>query len=200
MPRQSSTRAAAAVDRRIDDGLHTAVEDQHLAGMACTRPRGGRTGYRHLAPQLLRQQRRQPTRDADEHGEQSRRRQHHAKGAAKQIYRPRPADAGLDVRPSDIEQAAVLHSRRTGRFARTARQASIQVQLRRCGNLLAFERRADELDPPARAIELVAQQLIRRTGRETEPAVHAFADDCIGFRRGGLRHHSSVAALQLSTA
>jgi hypothetical protein len=40
----------------------------------------------------------------------------------------------------------------------------------------------DQIDAPARRIELIAQQHIGRTGRGAEAAVHAGAQDFFGFR------------------
>ena len=50
----------------------------------------------------------------------------------------------------------------------------------------ALQHLLDEVDAPARAVELVAQQLIGRAGRRAEAAVHAAAQDGVGllaFRR-----------------
>ena len=62
----------------------------------------------------------------------------------------------------------------------------------------------DQIDAPARAVQLVAQQDIGRAGRGAEAAVHAFAQDIVGLGdmrighlgqgEGGL-HRLSVPAL-----
>ena len=52
------------------------------------------------------------------------------------------------------------------------------------GNGDAFEHLLDEIDAPARAIEFIAQQLIRRTGGVAEAAVHAGTQICIGLPAG----------------
>ena len=44
-----------------------------------------------------------------------------------------------------------------------------------------FQHLLDQVDPPARAIELVAEQHIGRTGRGAEAAMHAGAQDLVGF-------------------
>ena len=64
--------------------------------------------------------------------------------------------------------------------ARQVRQRS------RCRRVLAVDRRAlqrllDEVDAPARAVQLVAQQLVGRAGRGAEAAVHALAQDGVGL-------------------
>ena len=62
-----------------------------------------------------------------------------------------------------------------------------QVRQRsRCSCVFAVAARAlehllDQVDAPARAVELVAQQLIGRAGRRAETAVHAGAQDRVGF-------------------
>ena len=55
------------------------------------------------------------------------------------------------------------------------------MQLRFFSRLAALEDFLDEVDAPARAVELVAEKLIRRTGREAETAMDATAQDFVGF-------------------
>ena len=55
------------------------------------------------------------------------------------------------------------------------------MQLRFSGDRLAFEHLLDEVDAAARTVELVAEQLIGRARREAEAAVHAVAQDALGF-------------------
>ena len=102
---------------------------------------------------------------------------------------------------ADVDEASVAHTRRTRRLAAAARQTAVEVQLRLRRHVAAFERLLDQVDPPARTVELVAEQLIRRTRRRAEAAVHACAQDRIGFaplgrfqqRRQQLRFHQSSA-------
>src|SRR5690606_12352836 len=66
--------------------------------------------------------------------------------------------------------------------ARETRQASIDVArdlLGRGPPLL--EHLLDQIDPPARTIELVAEQHVGRARRRAEAAVHALAQDLLGF-------------------
>jgi len=45
------------------------------------------------------------------------------------------------------------------------------------GGQRAFEHLLDEINAPARPIELVAEQLVGRTGRGAKAAMHAFPED-----------------------
>ena len=46
---------------------------------------------------------------------------------------------------------------------------------------MALEHLLDEVDAAARAVELVAEQLVGRAGGGAEAAVHALAQDRLGF-------------------
>ena len=87
--------------------------------------------------------------------------------------------------PADVDEPAVLHARRAGRLAGAAREAAIEVQLRLLRRLAAFEHLLDQIDAPARTVELVAQELIRRARREAEAAMHARAQDRVGLAAVG---------------
>src|SRR5262249_32321042 len=70
----------------------------------------------------------------------------------------------------------------TGCHAGKARQAAVDMLDhlgRRRGVLL--QHLLDQVDPPARAVELIAEQHIGRTGRGAEAAMHAGAQDLVGF-------------------
>jgi hypothetical protein len=90
-------------------------------------------------------------------------------------------DPLFDHLAADVDQAAVLHARRTGAFAVAAGEAAVQVQLGLAGRLDAFQHLLDQVDAAARAIELVAQQLVSRAGGGAEAAVHAGAQDGLGL-------------------
>lgn len=49
------------------------------------------------------------------------------------------------------------------------------------GYSLIFKHVLDQVDATARAVEFIAQRQIGRTGSRTEPAMHAFAQDCLGM-------------------
>ena len=104
--------------------------------------------------------------------------------AAHQCLAAPARQSRFDHLAADVEQAAVLDTRRTGRLARTAGQAAVKVQAGLLGDRLAFEYLLDQIDAPARAVELVAEQLVGRAGRRAEAAMHATAQDCLGLPAG----------------
>ena len=87
----------------------------------------------------------------------------------------------VDDLAADVDQVAVLHAARAGALAVAAGEAAVQVQLRAARRRLAFEHLLDQVDAPARAVELVAQQLVGRAGGGAEAAVHALAQDGLGL-------------------
>ena len=69
----------------------------------------------------------------------------------------------------DRPGACSARPRRAGRHARQARQAAVDVANRALGRrLAALEHLLDQVDAPARAVELVAEQDIGRAGGGTE--------------------------------
>lgn len=56
------------------------------------------------------------------------------------------------------------------------------MQPRAPGDWRALERALDQVDPPARGIEVVAEDLVGRAGRGAKPAMHALAQDLLGLR------------------
>ena len=93
----------------------------------------------------------------------------------------------LDISPTFVDDPPVAHTRGTMRFAREAGQAAIEVldHLRR-GLRRGLEHSLDQIDAPARAVELIAEQDVGRAGRRTKPAVHALADGAGGGGRRGI--------------
>ncbi len=87
----------------------------------------------------------------------------------------------VDDVPADVDEAPVSHARRTRGLAAAAGEAAIEMHPRRRGDLLALERLLDEVDAPARTVEIVAEQLVGRAGRRAEAAVDARAEDRIRF-------------------
>src|SRR6185437_3357071 len=116
----------------------------------------------------------------------------------------RASDAIIDELAADIDEAPVANARRTRRLATAAGEATIEVELRPGGHFGAFERLLDEVDAPARPVQLVAEQLVRRARRRAEAAVHARAEDrfrllAVGrVRDGGQqpRLHQSAAYMR----
>ncbi len=82
---------------------------------------------------------------------------------------------------SDVEQTPVAHARGTGGFAGSASQATVDVQLGLGGDRRAFQHLLHQVDTAARAVELVAEQLVGGAGGVAEAAVHAFSQDRVGF-------------------
>jgi hypothetical protein len=88
-----------------------------------------------------------------------------------------PLDALVDDPAADVQQLPVLHAARAGGLAVAAGQAAVQVLLRPARHGCAFEHLLDQVDAAARAVELVAQQLVGRAGGGAEAAMHALAQD-----------------------
>jgi hypothetical protein len=58
------------------------------------------------------------------------------------------------------------------------------VQLCRFADRLPFEHLFDQIDAPARPVELIAEQLESRAGRGAETAVHTAAQNRVGLAPG----------------
>src|SRR5918993_993111 len=103
--------------------------------------------------------------------------------------RPRrsPHVGRLDVASRMIDEVHVVDARRAGRHAREAGQAAVDMlhDLRSRG-LSALQHVLDEVDAPARAVELVAEQQIGRAGRGTESAVDTGPENLLRTRHGGV--------------
>ena len=82
---------------------------------------------------------------------------------------------------TNVDQMTVLHTARAGRFAVAAGEATVQMFLRGTRGLLAFEYLLDEINPPARAIKFIAQDLIGGTGGRAKAAMHALAQNGLGL-------------------
>src|SRR5207247_829526 len=92
-----------------------------------------------------------------------------------------PASASIFRACRGAGQAPVLNSRRAGRLASAAGEAAVEVQPRPVGDLLPLEHLLHEIDAASRAVVLVAEEQIGRTGRGAEAAVHALAEDRVGL-------------------
>lgn len=93
----------------------------------------------------------------------------------------RTRDFFLGDLAADLDQPAVLHAGRAGRFAVAAGEAAIQVDLGAARDRRAFHHLLDQIDAPARAIEFVAEYLVGRAGRRAETAMHAIAQNGVGL-------------------
>ncbi|MNJ29185.1 hypothetical protein D3C77_237450 [compost metagenome] len=95
--------------------------------------------------------------------------------------RQRARHGSVDDGAAYIQQIVVLHPRRAGGFAIAAAQAAVQVQLGLGGDFIALQHLLDQVNAPARAVELVANQLVRRARGIAEAAMHTAAQDAFGF-------------------
>ena len=83
----------------------------------------------------------------------------------------------LDPLARELDQPVVLHTRRAGGEARHAAEAAVEVLGDRPVELeRPLDRRLHQPDPAARGVHLLVPQLVRRAGREAEPAVDAVGD------------------------
>ena len=79
-----------------------------------------------------------------------------------------------------IDQLSVLDSRGAGSFTVAAGQAAIQVDARVNSGCVAFDDLLDEIDATARAVQFITEQIVGRTGRQTEAAMNTFAQNGFG--------------------
>jgi hypothetical protein len=82
-----------------------------------------------------------------------------------------------------IHQMHVMHARGARGHASEAGEAAVDMQ---CdlgvGRLIVLQHVLDEIDASPRRIQLIAQQHIGGAGRRAEPAMHAGAENFVGFR------------------
>ena len=110
-------------------------------------------------------------------------RHHLCEHGAQQALGQRPAVRALDVGAGMVDQVHVVDAGRTGRHAGEAGQAAVDMS----GDLLrrrpvVLQHVLDQVDAPARRIELIAVEHIGRAGRGAKAAVHAGAQDLFRFR------------------
>ncbi len=167
---------------RRETGLHAAFEHQHPARVTALRPGfcGCRRG-RHFAFQCGRQKRTREPAQREQGLEYHGIRNDGAQGLALQRFGAAAADAVLDDLTPDIEQPAVMHARGAGGFAGAAGQAAVEMKPGFRRGRHAFQDLLHQVDAAARPVELVAEQLVSRAGRGAETAVHALAQDGVGF-------------------
>jgi hypothetical protein len=91
----------------------------------------------------------------------------------------------LDLRiheaPPNINQTPIFDARGTRRFAVTARQTAVKMQLGRGRWFDPFDDLFDQIDPATWPIEFIAQQLIRWAGCGAKTAMHATAQNRFCF-------------------
>ena len=165
------------VDIRRQRWLYATSEREHLPRMTRRRPGSYRPRRRHLGRQRRRQKRScQPSR-AERESEQRGVAQALAQQPPPYALAHRPPHSLLEHPAPDIHQPAVAHAGGTDCFAAAASQTTVQMQLRLGRHVCPFEQLFDQIDTPARTVELVAEQLVRGTGRRTEPAMNARAEN-----------------------
>ena len=182
MPAASSTRAVALLMLGIIAGCTQPSSSSTLRG--CLRvghSLAARAALgRHLVLQRCRQQRPQRLAELHRRAEQ-RRGQAFLEQPAHRLLAAGALDAVFDDLAADVHQVPVLHAAGAGGLAVAAGQAAVQVQLRAARHRRAFEHLLHQVDAPARAVELVAEQLVGRAGGGAEAAVHALAQDGLGL-------------------
>ncbi len=100
-----------------------------------------------------------------------------------QAVEARPPVALLDHGAGVIDQVHVVHAGGAGGHAGEARQAAVDVGHHLGGRGgLVLQHVLDQVDAPARRIELVAEQHVGRAGGGAEAAMHAGAQDLLRLR------------------
>jgi hypothetical protein len=160
-------------------------QHEHPARVRAPRPRlrarrvRALGSWRHLGLQRLAEER---THDLAElhRGREQRRGQARAQQPAQRALARRPLDFRVDDAPADLDQAPVLDARWARGLAVAAGQAAIEVVLRGARRRRALEHLLHQVDAAARAVELVAEELVGRARGRAEAAVHALAQDRVG--------------------
>ena len=110
-------------------------------------------------------------------------RQHPGQHGAEQAVEQGPRIGVLDMGARVVDEVHVVHARRAGGHAGQARQAAVDMLDHLGGRRpVVLQHVLDQVDAPARRIELVAEQHVGRAGRGAEAAMHAGAQDAVGFR------------------
>ena len=172
------------VDVRLHGRLHTTRQHQHLARMRARGPNTGVLRGRHLVLQAGGQQSTHGL--AELHGRRKqRRRQALLECPAQGFFSGGACHAFVHQLAADVHQVAVVHAAGAGAFAVAASQAAVQMLLRLARRRLTFEHLLDKVNASARAVQLVAQQLVSRAGGGTKAAVHALAQNSFGSQAVG---------------
>ena len=170
---------------RVDGGphsrLHAPRQQQHppramRCGPGCA-PRARRVRRGHRRRQVPRQQRARDARHIQQRAHPAGVRHDLAQQVALEERGRGAGHALFGDRAPDVQQSSVLHARRTGSLAGAAGQTAVQVQLRARGDGCTLQQLLHQVDAAARAVELIPEQLVGGTGRETETAVHAGAQN-----------------------
>src|SRR5262249_18666729 len=96
-------------------------------------------------------------------------------------------ELAFDPYPRLIDEVHVVDARRACRHAGKAGEAAVDMSdHRRSRRPVLLQHLLDQVDAPARAIELVAQQYIGRTGCRAKAAMHTGPQDLVGLRDVGI--------------
>ena len=115
------------IDLRCNGGLDAAFKQQYATLVLRRRARWRIVARRDFALDGGRQQCAHGLPDAQQWCETPRIRNERAQRAAQQALQHGSADALFNKVTADIDQAAITHTRGTGRFTRTAGQAAVQM-------------------------------------------------------------------------
>lgn len=149
--------------------------------MARDRPDGRRAVLRDVSAQGVGHERPDELGGAQERSEAARVGQHSTQEEPLQPFAERSRAQPLDVCPADVEQARILDARGAGGLAGAAAQAAIEMDLGGAARLVPFQEGLDEVDAPARSVQLVAQEPVGRAARRAETAMDATAQDGVGL-------------------
>ncbi len=195
-------RFQCLIDLWRQSRLYTALQHQYpTVGERQGRRAATRFCHRDLLAQLGWQQRSQPLPDTQQRGESRRVGQDLDQQTAKQALHERARYLLFDLFAADIEQAVVIDPRGAGGFAGAAAEATIEVSAHGGTGLLALEDLLDLVDAAARAVELVAEQLVGWAGGGTKAAMDAGAQDPVGLLAvGGISYEIGKRCLHLCRA
>ena len=160
--------------------LHAAFEHNHFARPGALRNDAGGFSGHHFAAQLLRQPRPQGLRHAVSAFKRGSVEHQPAQGFAPGFFRQRAADLLFHFAAADVEQMAVFHARGAGGFAIAAGEAAVEVGLNLHRGAHAFEHLFDLINAPARAVELIAGELVSGACGVAKAAMHAVFQNGVG--------------------
>ena len=171
---------SGAVDVGTHGRLHAARQHQHLAGVCARGPDARVLGRGHFGFQAGGQEVAHQL--AQFHGRAKQRRgQAFFQRRSEHPLTQGTRHLGIDHFAPNVDQMSVLHPAGARAFAVATGQAAVEVLLRAARGGVAFHHLFDEVDAPAWAVQLIAQQLISRTGGGAKTAMHAFAQNGFGL-------------------
>src|SRR5437899_1158607 len=139
------------------------------------------TSTRNVRGEGPRQQR--PSHSSRHHGGRKERtcEQRFAQQPAACPIRARARNSIFGDMSTDVREAPITYACGTRRLATATGEAAIQVQMRLRRGRRSREQLLDEVDPSARAIEIIAEELIRWASRRAESAVRTRSKNGFGL-------------------